>query len=165
MTRTAAGLETLPAPNPGRVHSVPAQPIVRPQAYDRYFWLTYVANFFMVAAVSVLFRYSDFVTSLGGRDYHLGWIVGAGMVGSLTMRLFQGAGIDRYGPRVVWVASLLGFIASCLAHPTLTAHNGVGIYAWRIVMQTCIAGVYGASIAYVSARAPIERLFEHRQDT
>jgi MFS family permease len=114
----------------------------------------------MVAAVALLFRYSDFVVSLGGREQHLGWIVGVGMLGSLSMRLLLGSWIDRYGPRIVWTMALVGFILGCLAHHWLTQVDGAGIYFWRIVLQTSIAGVYGASIAFVSARAPIERLAE-----
>lgn len=159
MIRSAASLD-VPEPKPSRAKPAPRPRQPSATAYDRQFWLSYAANFFMVAAASLLFRYSDFVQQLGGREQQLGWIVGIGMVGSLSMRIFQGAGIDRYGPRIVWIASLIGFIASCLAHLFLTRVDGPAIYFWRIVYQTSIAGVYGASIAYVSARAPVERLAE-----
>ena len=159
MSRAAASLE-LPELQPARAKPAPPPRPPAPRVYDRNFWFCYAANFFMVAAVSSLFRYSDFVQQLGGREQQLGWIVGVGMVGSLSMRLFQGAGIDRYGPRIIWTASLLGFITSCLAQLLLTRVDGPAIYFWRVVYQTSIAGIYGASIAYVSARAPVERLAE-----
>jgi MFS family permease len=160
MIRTAAGLEPLPTPPAVRKGRVVAPTVTPHPAYDRFFWLTYVANFFLTSANSVLFRYSDFVDALGGHEVHLGWIVGVGMIGSLTMRVYLGAGIDRYGPRMIWLASLAGFIVSCLAHPWITQHDGFAIYAWRIALQTCLAGFFGASIAYVSARAPVGRLAE-----
>lgn len=160
MLRTAEGLETLSPPKAARPKPAPRAPAPEVSAYDRHFWFSYAANFFMVAAVSLLFRYSDFVAKLGGNEQHLGWIVGVGMIGSLSMRLFQGAGIDRYGPRIVWVLSLVGFVASCIAHHFIARVDGPAIYVWRMVLQTSVAGVYGASIAYVSARAPIERLAE-----
>ena len=40
-----------------------------------------------------MFRYSDYVTYLGGGEYELGWIVGVGMLGALAMRVFQGIAI------------------------------------------------------------------------
>ncbi len=162
MLRTAEGLETLSPARGARPKPAPAAPAPQPKPtiYDRHFWFSYAANFFMVAAVSLLFRYSDFVDKLGGNEQHLGWIVGVGMIGSLSMRVFQGSGIDRYGPRIVWVLALVGFIASCVAHHFLTRVDSPAIYFWRMVLQTSVAGVYGASIAYVSGRAPIERLAE-----
>lgn len=163
MLRTAEGPETHSPPKAARTKSAKGRkraPRTQTAAYDRHFWFSYAANFFMVAAVSLLFRYSDFVEHLGGNEQHLGWIVGVGMIGSLSMRVFQGTGIDRYGPRLVWTLSLAGFIASCVAQHFLTRVDGPAIYFWRMVLQTSVAGVYGASIAYVSARAPIERLAE-----
>jgi hypothetical protein len=49
------------------------------------------------AAVAILYRYADFVTLLGGSEFHLGWIVGVGMVGSLSVRLALGSWIDHHG--------------------------------------------------------------------
>jgi hypothetical protein len=48
--------------------------------------LAYVANLTVSVAVALLFRYADLVSVLGGSEWHLGWIVGLGMVGSLAMR-------------------------------------------------------------------------------
>ncbi len=159
MMRATASLD-LPEVRPARAKPAPRPKPPQTNAYDRNFWFSYAANFFMVAAVSLLFRYSDFVAHLGGREQHLGWIVGVGVLGSLSMRIFLGAGIDRYGPRIIWIASLVGFVTSCLAQLLVTRVDGPAIYFWRIVYQTSIAGCYGASIAYVSARAPVERLAE-----
>jgi hypothetical protein len=55
-------------------------------AYGRSFWLCFVANTMLTVAVSLLYRYADFVTYLGGGEFELGLIVGVGTVGGLLMR-------------------------------------------------------------------------------
>lgn len=129
-------------------------------AYDRAFWYTYAANTAMMTSISLLFRYADFVSFLGGAEYELGWIVGIGMVGSLVMRLAQGVGIDRYGSRTIWMWSAAGFVLACYGHLWITATDGPTIYALRILFNTSIAGVFGASITYISRRAPVYRMAE-----
>ena len=79
--------------------------------YDRRFWLCYLSNSMLMVAFSLLFRYADFVSLAGGSERDLGAIVGVGMVGALAMRVSLGIGIDRYGPRPIWLGSLLLFMA------------------------------------------------------
>ncbi len=129
-------------------------------AYDRIFWLIYVANTSLMVAVSVLFRYSDFVSQAGGTPVLLGWIVGIGMVGALAMRAFQGVGIDRYGPRLVWLLSLVLFVISMLGHLPITSVHGPTVYLMRILLMTSLAGAFGASITFVSLRVPERRMAE-----
>ena len=129
-------------------------------AYDLPFWMAYLANTAMMVAVSVLFRYADFVFYLGGAEFELGLIVGVGMLGAISMRVLQGVGIDRYGPRIIWIGSLLLFIISTLGHLTVTEVNGAAIYLARMVMTVGIAGAFGASITYVSLRVPEVRMAE-----
>ena len=57
--------------------------------YDASFWLAYAANFALMAAVTLLYRYADFVVGLGGTEFDVGRIVGLGMIGSLMMRSFK----------------------------------------------------------------------------
>ncbi|HEX4149898.1 MAG TPA: MFS transporter [Pirellulales bacterium] len=116
------------------------------------FWFTYAANTSMMAAVSLLYRYADFVFSLGGTELRLGLIVGLGMIGSVLMRAFQGAGVDTYGARRIWLASSAMFVVSCLAHLLLTTAHSPAIFLLRIVWQTSVAGFFGASISYVAGR-------------
>jgi MFS family permease len=113
-----------------------------------------------MAAVALLFRYADFVTLLGGTEFHLGWIVGVGMVGSLLTRLVLGSCIDRYGARLLWLLSTGLFVATCFAHLTIGSHRGLAIYGLRISYCCAIAGVYGASMTFVTARAPTRRMAE-----
>lgn len=129
-------------------------------AYGHQFWCTYAANALMMLSFSLLFRYSDFVTLLGGKELDLGLIVGVGMLGSICMRLFQGLGIDRYGSKQVWLLSNVIFIGSVLAHLLITDIHGPAIYLLRVVYQSSLAGVFGASITYISRRAPLTRVAE-----
>ena len=135
-------------------------PVAQGATYDTAFWLTYAANLAIMAAHSLLFRYADVVFYFGGSELLLGWIVGVGMVGSLAMRAAQGVGIDRYGPRRMWMLSTLLFIASCLGHLLVTRVDGPLIFALRIGYNCAVAGFYGASITFISARAPLPRMAE-----
>ncbi len=110
--------------------------------------------------MSLLYRYADFVTLLGGTEFHLGWIVGVGMVGSLAMRLVLGSWIDRYGARPLWLGSLLFFVVACFAHLTVASHTGAAIYLLRICYCCAVAGVGGASMTFVSMRTCNDRLAE-----
>ncbi|HET6883570.1 MAG TPA: MFS transporter [Pirellulales bacterium] len=129
-------------------------------AFGKPFWLTYAANTSTMVAVSILYRYGDFVSFLGGDEVDLGWIVAAGMVGSLLMRLAQGSGIDTYGPRRIWLWSSGLLIVSCAAHLAVTTVDGPLIYTLRVLFQTSVSGFFGASITYISGRAPIARMAE-----
>lgn len=128
--------------------------------YDRAFWYAYTANTLIMVAVSLLFRYADFIHYLGGTELNLGWIVGIGMIGSLLMRMAQGRGIDQFGPRFVWVLSNCFFILSLVAHLFVTNVDGLAIYIVRIAFNTSVAGIFGASITNISLRAPTHRLAE-----
>ena len=113
-----------------------------------------------MVAVSIVFRYSDFIQHLGGTEWHLGWITGFGMVGAIAMRFAQGSGADRYGPRAVWVVSLIGTGVSLLAHTWIVQVDGPTIYALRLLYTTSVAGSFGSSITYISRRAPQGRTAE-----
>ena len=84
------------------------------QPFGADFWCAYLANTSLMVAVCAMFRYSDYVTYLGGGEYELGWIVGIGMLGALAMRVFQGMAIDRYGAARICRASLAAIIVSLL---------------------------------------------------
>jgi MFS family permease len=128
--------------------------------YDFSFWLCYVSNGVMTAAASLLYRYADFVTSLGGDEFELGWIVGIGMIGSLLMRWQLGAGIDRLGARRVWLAAQSLFVAVVAAHVLIDSVHNPAIYALRILYCIAIAGIFGSSITYVSRTVSIVRMAE-----
>jgi hypothetical protein len=47
-----------------------------PRLYDTAFWLTYLANFLLVTANALLFRFAEFVEFLGGSAGTAGLVVG-----------------------------------------------------------------------------------------
>lgn len=131
-----------------------------PASYGPAFWFTYLANTSLMLAISLLYRYADFVTHLGGTEFNLGLIVGVGMGGSLLMRLVQGNGIDRYGPRQVWLWSILFFIASLVGHLWVTRIDTPLVFVLRTMLSTSVAGAFGAAITYISLKSPVVRLAE-----
>jgi MFS family permease len=138
----------------------PTRRAVEGGTYGWVFWCTYASNLLITTANATLFRYGDFVALHGGTELLLGLIVGVGMVGSLLMRTAQGIGVDLYGVRRIWVCSSLGFVLACLGH--LAAHQAHSpfVFALRILYQTSIAGIFGASIAFISRRSPVYRMAE-----
>jgi MFS family permease len=152
-----AGITEVIASDRGLLSSIPEQEL---KAYGTAFWFAYGSNILLMLAVSLLFRFSDFVSVLGGSERDLGLIVGVGMVGSLIMRLAQGKAIDRYGARAVWVIAM-ALVAITLGLHLLVQHvHGPGVYVLQIVYRASLSGVYGASITYVSLRAPVSRMAE-----
>jgi MFS family permease len=128
--------------------------------YGRPFWLAYASGLLGSTAVAILYRYADFVTVLGGTELHLGWIVGIGMTGSLVTRLWLGAGIDRQGPRIVWLGALAAFVLTSLANLAIDRYDGVAIYLVRIAWCCAVAGTFSSSTAFVAMNAPLSRMAE-----
>jgi MFS family permease len=128
--------------------------------YDRQFWLAYLSSFLMATGVALLFRFADFVQLLGGTEYHLGWIVGLGMVGSLATRIALGSYIDAHGPKLIWLGSAALFAAVCVAHLFVTSCTSVTVYLLRILYCCAVAGFYGSSLTFVSTRVPAKRIAE-----
>jgi MFS family permease len=128
--------------------------------YDRVFALSFVANFALTIAVSILYRYSDFVTLGGGREWHLGWIIGFGTAGAISFRVAQGVGVDRYGPRMIWIGCLVGYFISLIWHSQIESVRGVEVYLARLLLSTSQAGSFGCSLAFISLRAPKHRIAE-----
>jgi MFS family permease len=135
-------------------------PAAETRVYDATFYCAYLANVFMLLSISLLFRYADFIESIGGNEWHLGWIVGIGSVGAIVFRIYQGTAIDRFGPVLVWVVSLCGLIASNLLHVGVQQVNGWPIYSIRFLMNLCIAGVFGSWLSFVTLRVPATRVAE-----
>ena len=128
--------------------------------YDVTFWLAYLSNALVSAGNVLLCRYADYVNFLGADEYHLGWIIGFGMVGSLFMRFALGSGIDRFGARRVWLLTILATALGCLIHLGITDYRGIAIYLARVFYIISLAGVFSASMTLIAARAPRERLAE-----
>ncbi len=82
------------------------------------------------------------------------------MVGAILMRFAQGVGIDHFGAGRVWICSNIGYVSCCLLHLAVTRVDTPWIYVLRIAYQSSLAGIFGASITYVSGRAPVARMAE-----
>jgi MFS family permease len=162
MYRSASAKDEIPTPRPTAVTKTEVNSWSKParSAYGSSFWFAYLANTSLMVAVSLLFRYGDFISIAGGTEFTLGWVVGVGTIGSLLMRLFQGVGIDRYGPRRIWLLSLVMVSITLLSHLAITTAQGPAIYILRVVYHTSLAGAFGASITYISLRAPVARTAE-----
>jgi len=128
--------------------------------YDRVFWLAYLSNGLTTFANGMLVRYADFVNVVGGDEQQLGLIVGCGMIGSIVFRIVQGEAVDRYGASRVWLWSTVFYTLSLLLHPLLTTAYGPGIFLTRTLMQASLAGVFGASITFISLRVSADRMAE-----
>lgn len=113
----------------------------------------------MLVAVSLLFRYEDFIQQIGGTVFHLGLIVGIGTTGAIAMRLLQGVAIDQFGPKRIWLISLAVYALSIFWHLSIQ-QLGLNVFLARILMNSSLAGAFGSSIALVSLRAPIGRVAE-----
>lgn len=160
MIRSAGPLDSCHEPS-GTMHPPEyPPPLAQASPYGPHFWLAYLANILVMVAIAMLFRYADFVLLLGGSEWHLGWIVGVGMVGSLVVRLAMGQAIDTYGPRLIWLGSVVLFAVVCFAHVTVTTHNGPAIYLLRLAFSCAIAGIFGGSMTFVSSRVSVVRLAE-----
>lgn len=130
------------------------------RAYGLPFWHTYASNLFITTANCVLVRYSDFVFSEGGGELLLGLIVGLGMIGSLAMRAAQGIGIDVYGVRRIWLLSSIGYTIASLGHLLIGDVHGPAVFLLRMLHQTSLAGIFGASITFISRQSPVYRMAE-----
>lgn len=149
-----------PAQTPAAPSSGEIEYISGSSPYGLPFWLAYLSSFLVAVGAAILIRFGDFVTMLGGDELNLGWIVGVGMVGSLLMRVGMGVGIDRYGPRIISLGSLVVLAVICAAHLSIHTCHGPAIYLLRIVYCSALAGIYGASITFVASRAPTSRMAE-----
>jgi MFS family permease len=130
------------------------------RVYGRSFWAAYLSNTALMIAVSLMFRYSDFVEAIGGNTADLGWITGLGTAGAICVRLIQGDAIDRLGARTVWVLSMSLYVVSLVLHTQIRTVAGVEVYLVCFLMYASLAGAFGSSLTFVSLQAPPHRVTE-----
>lgn len=131
-----------------------------PRVYNLSLLMAFVANVFQLISVSLLFRYSDFVYSHDGTEWHLGWIVGIGSVGAVAFRLYQGMAVDWLGPELIWIASIIGQIISLWWHLNIDSISSIEVYLARTLYATSLSGAFGAWLSFISLQAPIQRVAE-----
>ena len=128
--------------------------------YNLSLMMAFAANVFLLISVSLLFRYADFVSVIGGNEWHLGWIVGASSVGAVILRLWLGTAIDRFGPEWIWYCCLAGQIFSLYGHLFIQSPDSINVFLVRFVYATCLAGTFGSWLSFVSLQAPTDRVAE-----
>ena len=129
-------------------------------AYGPRFWATYLSNLALMVAVSLLFRYADFVAAFGGSEDQLGAITGLGMIGGIAARCFLGQAIDKYGSGRVWCLSLALLAVCLLGHLWVQSLRPPTVHLLRILYTISLAGAFGSSITFVSLRVPPNRMGE-----
>jgi MFS family permease len=129
------------------------------RVYTSQFWLAYIANFALVAANTLMYRFAELVAFLGGTEQAAGAVVGTGFAAALLMRLVIGQGIDRYGTRKVWVLSTAFFILG--AASLLLCHSvSIGLYVSRTLYSLGMAGMLTCSVVYVQDLVPLYKRTE-----
>lgn len=162
MIRHEAGASPQPLPEspPSQLSASETRDSEPRSGYGPPFWCAYAANVLVLVAIALLFRYADFITLLGGTEFHLGWIVGVGIAGSVITRLVIGTWIDRFGSRPLWIGSLLLLAVTCLAHLAVTSYNGPAVYLLHILFYSAVAGINGAAVTFVSHCGPEKKIAE-----
>src|SRR5271163_5106489 len=144
---------------PGDAEKATGENAAAEKVYTSQFWLAYVANFTLVAANSLMYRFAELVAFLGGNERAAGAIVGTGFAAVLLVRLVLGQGIDRYGVRMAWVISTLLFIAGSAS--LLLCHRvSVGLYLARTLYSIGMAGMLTCSVVHVQDLVPPHRRTE-----
>lgn len=141
--------------------SPPASPAADDEEsiYTREFWLAYAANLALVCANSLTFRFADYIEFFGGTKALTGWIVQSGLIAAILFRLVLGRGIDRYGPRKVWLTSCFVFVLGGLAY-LLAERLSPLLWFARIAHQLGIAGMFTCSIVNIQDQVPPHRRTE-----
>jgi MFS family permease len=137
-----------------------AQADVDPAHFRFTFWMVYAAHFSMTLATTMFYRIADLVTLMGGTEFDLGWIVGCGTAGGLTMRAIHAVASDAYGPKKLWLYACVGLMFSCAAHLGVPMGWLWLLYLIRFVYTAAVNGFFGGSITYMSGRAPVTRMAE-----
>ncbi len=147
------------SPQPDDSGNPPNENATDEKVYGSQFWLAYVANFALVAANSLMYRFAELVAFLGGTERAAGAIVGTGFASVLLVRLYLGQGIDRCGVRTAWVISTLLFIAGSAL--LLFCHKvAVGLYVARILYSIGMSGMLTCSVVHVQDLVPPHRRTE-----
>lgn len=127
--------------------------------YNRVFWLAYAANFTMVAAHALTFRFAELIAYLGGTELDTGEIIQVGMIGALACRLFLGRLLDRYGTRLIWLWSAFLFAVSSVGFVVCRDISWT-IFVARIAFAVGVAGMSTAAIVHIQYQAPRHRRTE-----
>lgn len=127
--------------------------------YNRVFWTAYLANLLLVTGNSLIFRFADWVTLLGGTNSVTGTIASVGTIGALTARVVLGQAIDHYGTRLLWGATSLAFSVGILGMVCCST-IGWEMYVFRVIYAIGVAGMFTCSVVHIQNHAPTHRRTE-----
>ena len=74
------------------------------------------------------------------------------------LALFKASAVPLGFMDITWVGSLVLMAASCFAHLAVGSCHTPTVYLLRIVFTCSVAGVFGSSMTFVSARVPPVRV-------
>ncbi len=127
--------------------------------YDRVFWLCYLANFLLVTANALTFRFAEFVRFLGGTERVTGTIVSTGLIATLLVRFRLGQDIDRFGTRRLWLASAALYVLGSLLF-VLTHSLTWQIHLARVLYSVGVAGLFTCVMVFIQNHVPPDRRTE-----
>ena len=130
----------------------------RPRLYTWQFFVLLGAAVMQMTGMSLQYHFGKYVAELGGSEDMLGWIAGAGMVGSLTVRPRVGGWVDRLGTKPVLFGGALMAMAAAIAC-RLTSNLYV-LAIPRIAFMLANAMFFVAVAAHAAHLAPVRRRAE-----
>jgi predicted MFS family arabinose efflux permease len=68
--------------------------------------------------------------------------------------------VDRFGPELIWILSLIGQIVALIWHLNIDDINSVSVYLARFLFASSLAGYFGAWLSFTSLQAPRDRIAE-----
>lgn len=120
------------------------------------FVMSYLANLSIVTANAATFVFADWVAWLSANhgtaaDYQEelpGRVIQYGVIAALTIRIFLGGAIDRFGVRRVWLA-MCGFaICGLMTFASLTVISPL-LYIGRILYAIGLAGMFTCGMFHI----------------
>jgi len=135
--------------------SVPSQNLVD-RATHPVFVMSYLANLAIVTANAATFIFADWVAWLAangqsGVPYHEelpGRVIQYGVIAALTVRIFLGGAIDRFGVRRVWLTMCALAMAGLSIFATLTTLTPL-LYVGRILFAVGLAGMFTSGMFHI----------------
>ncbi|MEZ6131392.1 MAG: MFS transporter [Planctomycetaceae bacterium] len=120
------------------------------------FVMSYLANLAIVTANAATFVFADWVAWLaaGGQtgvpyqEELPGRVIQYGVLAALTVRIFLGGAIDRFGVRRVWLTMCGLAIAGLSIFATLTALTPL-LYVGRILYAVGLAGMFTSGMFHI----------------
>ncbi len=130
-----------------------------PPLYTPEFLRACVLHFTGAMSLALFLLFPLYVKSLGGTETTIGFVLGVGMVASVSARPFVGVLLDRLGRRRVLVWAGIANVLSWVPFLVL-ASVGPWLYVWTTVHDVVWGALFAAYFTYAADLAPPERRAE-----